>query len=68
MSNQMIYNGELIHVKRSEQTWQNQGHYAKQGKMSYQHNQHINVPNIYSYEAREKIATIGILNQDKQSS
>ena len=35
-------------------TWQNQSHYSKQGKMINQHNQHINVPNKYSYEAREK--------------
>ena len=35
-------------------TWQNQSHYAKQGKMNNQHNQHINVSNKYSNEAREK--------------
>ena len=35
-------------------TWQNQSHYSKQGKMINQHNQYINVPNKYSYEAREK--------------
>ena len=68
MSNQMIYNGESIHLRWSEQTWQNQGHYAKQGKINNQHSQHINVPNKYSYEAWEKIVTIGMLNQDKQAS
>ena len=36
-------------------TWQKQSHYAKQGKMSNQHNQHINVSNKYSNEAREKL-------------
>ena len=66
MSNQMIYNGECIHVRWSQQTWQNQSHYAKQGKMINQHNQYINVPNKYSYEAREKNATIGMLNQDNK--
>ena len=36
-------------------TWQNQSHYAQQGKMNNQHNQHINVSNKYSNEARKKL-------------
>ena len=67
MSNQMIYNGESIHMRWSEQTWQNQSHYAKQDKIIDQYNQHINVSNKYNNESWEKIATIEILNQDKQS-
>ena len=67
MSNQMIYNGASIHVKWSEQTWQNQSHYAKQGKMI---NQHINVPNKYSNEAWEKSpqseSPIKIINHHNQ--
>ena len=70
MSNQMIYNGESIHLRWSEQTWQNQGHYAKQGKMINQHNQHINVSNKYSNEAREKSpqskSSIKIINHHNQ--
>ena len=70
MSNQMIYNGECIHVRWSQQTWQNQSHYAKQGKMINQHNQHINVSNKYSNEAREKSpqskSSIKIINHHNQ--
>ena len=51
-------------------TWQKQSHYAKQGKMSNQHNQHINVSNKYSNEAREKLprseSSIKINNHQNQ--
>ena len=33
---------------------QNQNHYAKQGKMTNQYNQHVNVPNKYNNEAHKK--------------
>ena len=51
MSNQMIYSGECMHVKWSEQSWQNQSQYAKQGNKINQYNQHVNISNEYDNEA-----------------
>ena len=50
-SSQNSYNNESIHVKRAEQSWKNQSHYAKIDKIINQHNQHVNVLNGYSNEA-----------------
>ena len=59
----MIYNGESIHVRQSEQTWQNQNDYAKQGKMINQYNQHVNVLNKHDNEAQKKSkSSIKIIN------
>ena len=54
MSNQMIYNGKSIHVRWLEQTWQNQGHYAKRNKIDNQYSQHVDILNEYGNEAQRK--------------
>ena len=38
-------------MRWTEQSWQNQSHYAKTGKIINQHNQHGNVPNEYNNQA-----------------
>ena len=53
-SSQMICNNEFIHARRSEQSWQNQNHYAKRHKMSNRCNHHVNTPNKHSNEVQKK--------------
>ena len=48
-----------MHVRLTEQSWQNQNDYAKQGKMINQYNHHVNVLNKYGNEAQK--------NQNPQS-
>ena len=71
MSNQMIDSGECMHVRWPEQTWQNQSHYAKQGRMINQHNQHTNVSNTSQTNIAMKHRNnsyLGIPNQNNRPS
>ena len=52
-ASQMLYTSESMHVRWTEQSWQNQNDYAKQCKMINQYNQHVNVLNKHDNEAQK---------------